>query len=315
MSNDQIHTDSARDHIEELSSAYVLGALNDDEVGLHEFESLIESGDPLLAASLEEMLEASVALAIAAQQISPPPALRASLLEQVGKIKISQNVSASKIPYDDIRKPSSSENALRLKKRTRYFIGTSILSGLLLCILLALNVSKSAKLDRSNDLMRALLKQTDSLRQSSESPSKNENDSTTLLSASTPKNDEDLNHFFAMFGESDSRLVTLVSAPLGTSREHLFFSPKQKKIALLREKLQPLGANKTYELWALTGNKSPIAIGVFKVAAKNNPSVYSFATKLKNADSFIISIETGSGGNIRKGDVIYTGDVPKAGIN
>ncbi len=315
MSNDLINTDAAREHIEDLSSAYVLGALNDDETGLHEFETLIESGNPLLAATLEQMFEASAALALAAPQIAPPPAVRASLLESIEKLKVSQNEAASRAGNDDIRKPLQSEDAIRLKRRTRYFIGTSIFSGLLLCVLLALNVSKSAKLERSNDLMRALLRQTDSLRLTSGVISKNENDTATSVTVPAPKSNENLNHFFAMFGESDSRLVTLASAPLGTTREHLFFSPKQKKIALLREGLRPLEANKTYELWATLGNKAPIAIGTFRVDPSNNPSVYTFTTKLKTADSFAISIEPGNGGSIRKGDVIFTGAVPKAGIN
>ena len=315
MSNNSTYTDAAREHIEDLSSAYVLGALNDDEAGLREFETLIESGDPLLAASLEQMFEASAALALAAPQIAPPPALRASLLEHIEKLKISQNGTTSKAGYDEIRKPVPSEDSIRLKRRTRYFIGTSILSGLLICVLLAFNVSKSAKLDRSNDLMRALLKQTDSLRQSNEPSPRNENDTLALVTEPTPKNNENLNPFFAMFGESDSRLVTLASAPLGSSRQHLFFSPKQKKIVLLREGLRPLDGNKTYELWATIGSKSPIAIATFKVNANKNSWVFTFPTKLKNADSFAISIESGNGGSIRKGDIVFTGAVPKAGIN
>src|ERR1700730_6194146 len=101
MSNESNYNDSAREHIEELSSAYVLGALHDDEAGLREFETLIESGDPLLAASLEQMLEASVALALVAPQIAPPPALRSSLLARVENIKNSQNGAATKAAYDD----------------------------------------------------------------------------------------------------------------------------------------------------------------------------------------------------------------------
>jgi len=163
--------------------------------------------------------------------------------------------------------------------------------------------------------MRSLLKQTDSLRQSTETNPKNENDSLALVAEAAPKDDQNLNHFIAMFGESDSRLVTLASAPLGTTREHLFFSPKQKRIALLREGLHTLEPNKTYELWATVGNKSPIAIGTFKVDGQKSPSIITFPTKLRSADSFAISIENGKGGNTRKGNVIFTGTVPKTGIN
>ena len=163
MSQENNYTDSAREHIEELSSAYVLGALTEDEEGLQEIETHIESGDPVFAASLERMLEASIVFASAAPQASTPASVRAAL-ESVEKLKTSTNGKASKAQYDDLRKPTPSQDTLRLKKRTRYFIATSILSGFLLCTLIAMNISKAAKLDRSNDLMKALLRQTDSLR-------------------------------------------------------------------------------------------------------------------------------------------------------
>ena len=66
MSHDHNYTEAEREHIEELSSSYVLGSLTEDDAGLKEFETLIESGDPLLATTLEQMLGASVALAVAA---------------------------------------------------------------------------------------------------------------------------------------------------------------------------------------------------------------------------------------------------------
>ncbi|MDP4219408.1 MAG: anti-sigma factor, partial [Bacteroidota bacterium] len=219
-------------------------------------------------------------------------------------------------PYQEeaVRQPSP--EAAMLKKRTRIFIGTSIFSGLLLCLLLALNVSKSAKLDRSNDLMRALLKQTDSLRQENAGTStKMENDSLHSTAETGPGVDQALSHFFAMFSENDSRLVTLASSPLGTARQHLFFSPKQRMIALLRENLKALDANKTYTLWATVGGKAPIAIGNFRVDSKKNSPILTFPTKLKTADSFSISIESGNGGGNNRGNVIFTGEVPPKGIN
>src|SRR2546421_299441 len=65
MTTEKISADTRREHIEELAAAYSLGALTDHN-DLEEFQQLVESGDPALAASLEEMLEASSALAIAA---------------------------------------------------------------------------------------------------------------------------------------------------------------------------------------------------------------------------------------------------------
>jgi len=314
MLQDHNYTESEREHIEELSSSYVLGSLTEDDAGLEEFETLVESGDPLLSKTLEQMLGASVALAMAAPSVEPPASLRASLLENITNVKQSAGGSEQD-PVNDQKKPIPSQDAIRLKRRTRYFIGTSIFSGLLLCVLVAMNVSKSAMLDRSNDLMKALLKQTDSLRQITESTVDHPNDSTQPAPAAVANDNSNLHRFLKMFGENDSRLVTLASSPMGTTRQHLFFSPGQRTVALLRENLRPLEGNKTYELWATVGNKAPVAIGTFRIDPKSTPSVLNFSTKLKTASSFAISIEPGSGGSVRKGTVIFTGDVPKAGLN
>ncbi|MEP7235193.1 MAG: anti-sigma factor [Ignavibacteriota bacterium] len=306
-----------QEHLEELSAAYVLGSLSEDKEGLAEFESLIESGDPHLAQTLEQMLGASVTLALAVPAVEPPAALRTSLMESIGKVKqTTDNSTTQQDSFTEKRSPVPSQDALRLKTRTRYFIGTSILSGLLLCTLVAMNVSKSAKLDRSNDLMKALLHQTDSLRAiSGTDPTTHPTDSLAAVVTPAPKDSPDLTRFFAMFGESDSRLVTLASAPMGTTRQHLFFSPRQRMVSLLRENLRPLDANKSYVLWAIVGNKAPVAIGSFRVDGKNTPQVLNFPTKLKSADSFAISVEPGSGGSVRRGNVIFTGSVPKSGLN
>src|SRR5450432_252933 len=112
MSNIRTYTDAEREHIEELSSAYVLGALTEDEGGLQEFETLIESGDPVLSKSLEQMLGASVTLAMAAPQIEPPVSIRVSLLDSVSKLQqlpLSKTTTSSK-------EPVPSEDAIRLKR-------------------------------------------------------------------------------------------------------------------------------------------------------------------------------------------------------
>ena len=118
-----------------------------------------------------------------------------------------------------------------------------------------------------------------------------------------------------MFGDQDARLVTMASAPLGTTRQHLFFSPRQRTVAVMRENLHVLDGNRSYVLWATVGRKAPVAIGSFRIDAKNNPPIFSFPTKLKTADSFAISIEQGNGSSERKGKIIFTGEVPKVGIN
>ncbi len=313
MSTEQIYNDVQREHIEELCAAYTLGALSEDEAGLREFEGLVESGDPYLSKTLEKMLAACSILALAVPLLEPPVSARAALLEHVEKISVSQNGSTSR---DDLRKPAPSEDAVKLKRRTRFYIFSSLAATSLLCVLLAMNVSKSAKLDRSNDLMKALLKQTDSLRQNNDNANiKSENDSLPLAGKTSDNDGAISRKFIAMFAENDARLVTLASAPLGSARQHLFFSPKQKTIAILRETLRPLDPNKSYVLWATVGNRSPVAVGSFKVDSQKNSQVISIPTKLRYADSFAISIENGTDATEQKGKIIFVGNVPKTGIN
>jgi anti-sigma-K factor RskA len=295
MSQDQ-YTDAMREHIEELSAAYALGALSDDEAGLREFEQLVEAGDPVLSKSLEHMLGATTLLASAVPQIDPPPALRASILSAVANQKLHVNGKAAQ---PNVTAPS--EDAIRLKKRTRFFIGTSLVAGLLLCYILALNVSNSAKLDRSNDLMRSLLRQTDSLRAvNAEASPKPDNGQ--QVDEGTSKNNPLNKRFFSMFGDADLKLVTLASTPLGAARQHLFFSPKQKTIYFVYDNEHPMDAAKTYEISAIVGSKAPVSIGTFKIDPKKDPPVYAFATKIRNADSFTISVVNGA--------VVYAGNMP-----
>ena len=222
---ENITSDARREHIEELAAAYSLGALT-DESDLLDFEQLIESGDPVLSKNLSLMLDASTALAIAAPLAQPPADIRASLLNAAKNTK-TQNTSGS-----NSGKKVESSDAIRLKKRTRFFIGTSVIAGLLICYILALNVSSTAKLDRSNDLMKALLKQTDSLKnaiaQINEPNPRSGTDGTAsendIANATSGK------QFFSIFSDADLHLVTLASTPLGAARQHIFFSPKKRVV-------------------------------------------------------------------------------------
>jgi hypothetical protein len=284
MSYDTTYSESEREHIEELAAAYSLGALT-DEADLQEFEKLVESGDSHLSKSLELMLGASAALAASVPQFTPPAALRSSLLDSINN---PTNTAQNGQEPGHNAKPNS--DAVRLKTRTRYFIGTSFVASLLICILVAMNVSSSAKLDRSNDLMRSLLKQTDSLRAVIGGPSaKPENDSAGPISES--KNDPANSRFFSLFADPDLKLITLASMPSGSSRQHLVFSPKQKAIYFVYDNSHPIDASKTYELWA-TGSRGSVSLGKFAIDLKKSPPVYGFAAKLRSLpDSFSISVE------------------------
>lgn len=118
--------------IESLARAYVLGDLVEGDQEYLRFESLIEARDPVLMNSLEELFKRSVALGAAVRYGS-----------------------------EDEFAPNPLQAKLRSKNRM--LIVVSLIGGLLICLLLAMNVSKSAKLERSNDLMKGLMSKVDSL--------------------------------------------------------------------------------------------------------------------------------------------------------
>ena len=93
-----------------------------------------------------------------------------------------------------------------------------------------------------------------------------------------------------MFGAQDARLVTMASAPLGAARQHLFFSPKQRTVAVMRENLRPIDEDKTYELWATVGDKPPVAIGTFKIDQKNDPPIFILSNKAENMPILLPSL-------------------------
>jgi anti-sigma-K factor RskA len=280
MIEETVTTETRRDYIEEIAAAYALGALT-DETDLREFERLVESGDADLSRALDAAFEASAALAIAAPISIPPASLKATILQAAGN----QNIR----PAQTNEQPSL--DALRLKKRTRFFIVSSLVSGILLCILLALNVSSNAKLDRSSDLMRALLKQTDSLRAANAAISPKTGGDISPASATDETMSPLEKRFFSVFGDPDVKLITLASMPSGATRQHLFYSPKQKTVYLVYDKEHPLDASKTYQLSAGIGSRTPQSIGTFRIDSKKNSPVYSFPLKFTNPGTFSISVE------------------------
>ncbi|MEI8134896.1 MAG: hypothetical protein WCH46_07425 [bacterium] len=295
----EIRSEMTNEHIEELASVYALGAIGDHESDLLEFERLVESGNPILSKSLEEMLEASTLLAVAAPQILPPPDLRANILKTIQKEP--NNRADSKEAYDS---EAVKISARRLKKRTRGLIYTLLISGLLVSYLLSLNVTNSAKLDRSNGLMKALLRQTDSLRSVLDPDVKSSIDSIQPVVESLAKVSD--KQFYTLFDDPDLRLVTLASMPSGANREYLFFSRKHNLIYFVVNSAHPMNASKAYTLWANIGSRSPLVIGSFRIDSKKNEPIYGFPSRLKNMPvGFFITEENNAD------HVIFTGDVQR----
>jgi hypothetical protein len=292
MSVDKTYSDAEREHIEELASAYSLGALT-EESDLREFEQLVESGDAVLSASLEEMLAAASVLAMAAPQITPPASIRTALLEKAMTRNISAGGGAPRIDEMSMLQGS-------LKKRTRFFIGTGILSGILLCYLLALNISTRSDLDNKTAQMSALSKYTDSIRTAADPNPKAEANDTQV----SDKEDPLMKKFFSTFSDPDLKLITLASTPAGAARQHLVYSPKQRMIYVVCDDPHALDASKTYQLSAKENFKAAVTLGSFKVDPAKNPQIYPFQMKLRSPEMFSITSEP-------EHKVIFTGDIAK----
>ncbi|HYM20051.1 MAG TPA: hypothetical protein VEW28_03495 [Candidatus Kapabacteria bacterium] len=132
MNTDKIYSNAEQNEIESLAKAYVLGDLVEGDQEYIRFESLLDARDPVLMKSLESLFERSVALGAAVQ-------------------------------YGSTGETAPNPLQQKLRSKNRLLVIISVVAGLLICLLLALNVMNSAKLDRSKDLMKALLTKYDSL--------------------------------------------------------------------------------------------------------------------------------------------------------
>jgi anti-sigma-K factor RskA len=289
MSAEHTYTQAELEHYEELCSAYVLGTLNDEEKGFREFEALLEAGDPLIAATLEQMFESSIMLAETAPQLDAPDFARISLLEKVKRLGTR---SEKETQYDGVTKPVSSS-----KKRNRMLIGSGVLVGLLICHLLALDVSKTAKFERSTDLLKSMLRLTDSLKE---------------VSRTYAANDSIMSSVIKILQEENTKRVTMINQRDGTKRLNLFFSPEQKKVALLGDDLKQILSDNTYQLWAIRNKNLPIPVGKLNVNSKKHLlPIYLFPFDFALPDTFAISVETENRRNPYNDEMIYIGHVFK----
>ena len=290
-----------RERIESLAAAYVLGALPESEPDYQDFERLLEANDPYLNEVLEQYFASSVLLADLAPQHDAPAFVKEQILSSASAYK--QNGFSERLTqYDADKQALPLERKLRTKNRT--IIGVSLISGIIICLLLAMNVSNSAKLDRSNDLMKALLHKTDSLQALSTGTT------TNIPGTSTSVNTIGIDGalvgpVISMFQEGSGRKITL-STLTAPGHDLLYFSPKQHVVVVMRGELPPIDENHTYQLWSHKGSGAPQSVGTFRVDATSKQPMYAIATNLDAIDSFSLTVEPKGGSTTRTGPVIRT---------
>lgn len=310
MNDNLAHSENTTEHdrIESLAAAYVLGALPETEPDFKEFEALLESGDPYVGHTLEGYFNAVSLLADLAPQFDAPASLKAGLITKATTYQ--QNGFSHRLAQSEADKAALPlERKLKTKNRT--IIGISFVGGLLVCILLALNVSNSAKLDRSNDLMKALLHQTDSLRGLTAATTNTAPASTNGDIAEFGIDKALVGPVISMFQEGSGRKINL-STHTAPSNDMLYYSPKRKVVVVMRGELAPVDENHTYELWAQVGSGAPKPVGTFRIDANSKQPMYAMATTLDAVDSFSLSVEPKGGSQTRTGPVVRASRVASA---
>lgn len=297
MDNERTYTQAEREEIEALASAYVLGALTENEPDFARFQRLLEAGDSLLAITLEELFESSVVIAESMADTDAPTDIKTALLAKIASCELDGSAERM-VAYGRDKAPVPASMAQKIRSKNRALIGVSVVGGLLICTLLAMNVMKTAKLERSSDLMKHLLRATDSL---------------TLVSQTYAANDSAVECVLSMLKEENARLVTL-KAPQEPMHHHLFYSPEQKMVVVMGEDLPAIDSMHCYEVWAMVKHKA-MPVGDFVVARNAKAPMFMFNTDIASADGFAISVEPRGGSSAPQGKMIFAGDVPRFGQN
>ncbi len=289
------YSQEERERIEALASAYVLGVLHENESEFAEFEALLEAGDPLLGELLEVGFDTTIALFEAAPQFDAPSHIKETLL---AKITTLEATTDRMVRYDRDKAPLPASTLTTIRRKNRTIISISLLGGLVICVLLALLVVKSDKLERYSGLTKVLMRQSDSLR---------------LSNKEFAINDSLVRCVLNMLQEESARLVTMTTT-LQSKHQHVFYSPMQKMVVVMRENLPPIDSNHVYEIWAVVG-KTPIPVGSFVVDPHDKEPMYTFSTDLASAEAFGISIEQKGTAPSPKSEMIFVGEVPRFGRN
>ncbi len=298
MSEQRTYTAAERERIEELVSAYVLGALADDDTAFREFDALLAAGDSYLAETLETMLEASSLLAMTAPQVDAPASVKVDLLESIKHIKNDTHTrgrgrSGGIIGDQEAAVVSVIET--KLKKRTRLLLSVSVVALLAIAVLGGLVIEKNAFIISRNVAVNSLIKQRDSL---------------GTVAGRLAQSDSVSRMMFAMFHEKNSSIITLAKTQDPQPLTHqIFFSREQKMVFVMREDLPQLDSSKVYEVWQIKGTQAPMAVGMLDM--KSDQPVFAFTSPDKDADAFAISIEPQGGSTSPRGPVIMVGKVSK----
>lgn len=285
-----------QERIEELCAAYALGALSEGDPGWGEFEALLASNDPFFAAALESMLTSAALLAEAAPQADAPAKAKTELFDRIDAIEKGgiNDFYAARYAGNEAPIPRIADLEKRLKKRTRLAVALAVVLGGLFITMASLYVSRSWQYDASVIAMRKMATEHDSL---------------TAVVADLTKSDSASRSLLAMFDEEMPKMIMLARTGEPKPEEQMMlFSPKMKKVFVMRGNLAPLDSAKTYELWQIRGSEAPIPVGIFSPDPASKQMIYSFDLTSAETDAFAISIEKAGGSQTPTAEqIIYIG--------
>lgn len=110
---------------------------------------------------------------------------------------------------------------------------------------------------------------------------------------------------------ADTLAVTLQGqGPQPGASAVLLVSPNTNQAVLATSGLQPLSADKVYEMWFLQPNgQAPVPAGVFSVGASGQASHSATApSSLSNYTGVAVTVEQAPGGTAPKGDIVLAGN-------
>ncbi len=306
--NSQTYNTSEREEIESLAAAYALGVLDEQDPDFSKFEQLLEAGDPILAEALEAHIGTATLLSHLPPQVEPPAALKDQLLTKVASRK-ADPLSERLDKYQKDKSAITEDLQRTIRKKNRMLIGVSLISGLLLCTLIALNVQKAAKLDWAADTIDKMVKQRDSLSALALPPTTDGSPKVASTGNGLGIADALVAPVVTMFQEGSARKINL-STLTAPSNHRLFYSAKQNVVVLMKENLGASDAKHQYAVWQYVG-ATPQPLGAFTISAAAPYPMYAFATSGR-PESFSVSLEPrGSLGARPQGPILFTGSLKK----
>jgi len=282
------------ERFEELAAAYVLGALDGDDVRV--FEEHLATGCDRCRELFPRLRLVSRTLGLAAEPVQPPPALRARILAAAG-VTDAPGVAPG---TPDLRTPTPPPRVVDFRRpepRGRSFwmpLALAALAGL------AIMSWQALQMKRARDDARILALESQNKLTGLEDEIKG-------LRATAAQQAE----LVRLLSQPESGLVTLSElAPAPGASGKVLWDRKAGKGYLWVGNLPKDAPGKDYQLWAIADGK-PVSAGVFSIEQEGGTALVPLDAlpSDKTVAVFAITIEPAGGVPSPTGDMVLAGNV------